>query len=309
VDKVTFLTGFNMTGQDTFMYVAVDKGWFGEVGIEVAVQAGSGTDKNLALLLAGAAQFATIDMAGAIIATMRQPFPDFRCFATIYQRSVSCLVALPQAGIAAPQDLAGRQIGYFPGGVNYSLFPAYARQCDLDPNTVRWQPLAPQLIRPALLAGQIDAAVEIVVGRPAVEEAARTAGKLGAGEQVAMLPYADVLRDVIGNAIGCTAETARNNPDLVRRFRDAALRGLAWTLDNPDDAGAIMARHNPSIKAEVAAAEVRETIPYIRAGLGVLGYVDPARVSRCIALVQGLGLVPSGVTTERVLALDLQPGR
>lgn len=309
-DKVTFLTGFNISGQDCWTYAAIDNGFFAEAGIEVTVQAGSGTDKNLANLSAGTAQIATIDVAGGIIATRRPDSPRFRCFAQIYQRSVSCIVALPQSGIRAPQDLAGKRIGYFPGGVNYSIFPAYATLAGFDHASVRWVALAPPTIRPALLAGQLEASTEIVVGRPAVETAARGLGKLGPGQSITMLPYADVLRDVLGNALGCTEKTARENPGLVRRFRDAAMKGLAWTIEHPDEAGKIMAKHNPTTyQADVAAAEVREMIPYVRAEAGSLGYVDPARVARCIALIQSLDLIDTGVTAEQIIALDLQPAR
>ena len=169
----------------------------------------------------------------------------------------------------------------------------------LDEATIKWVSLAPPLIRPALLSGQLDASTEIVVGRPALEAAAK--------QPVTVLPYSDVMRDLYGNAIGASTGLIEQNPGLVRRFRDASLRGMRWTLDNPDAAGRVMAKHNPTYRAEVAAAEVRQTVSYVRGSAPVLGHVDPARMARCIAVVQGIGLIRPGLTPDRVAAFNLVP--
>jgi NitT/TauT family transport system substrate-binding protein len=299
MDKVTVMTGFNITGQDSFLFAALEKGWYRNAGIEVTVQAGAGTGRNLQALAAGNAQFAVIDLTGGLLEIDKGAHIDFRVFAAIYQLNVSCIVALPRAGIRTAQDLAGKSIGYTEGGVNKTIFPAYAQLAGLDHNLVRWQPLEPPLIRPALLAGRLDAATEIVIGRPALEAAAK--------QQVTMLPYSDQIRDLYGNAFAVSTDLARSNPGLVRRFRDATFRGIQWTIENPTDAGRVMAKHNPTYKAETAEAEIRQTVQYVRGAAPVLGHLDEARLARSIALVQGIGLVKSGLTVDKVAALDLAP--
>lgn len=299
VDDVTFVTGFNVTGQDSFVFVAIENGYYREAGLNVTVVPGTGTRGNLQRLKEGNAQFAVIDVTGGLLEIDRGVLADFRVFAAIYQLTVSCIVALRNRGVQAPTDLAGKRIGYSEGGVNKTVFPAYARLAGLDDSTVTWVALPPPSIRPALIAGQLDAATEIVVGRPALEAAAR--------QPIVMLPYGDVMRDLYGNALGAPTELIAKNPGLVRRFRDATLRGIAWTIDNPDAAGRIMAEHNPAYKAEVAAAEVKQTVAYVRGSAPVLGHLDRARMARCIAVVQGIGLIEPGLTPDRVAAFDLAP--
>ncbi|WP_203925737.1 ABC transporter substrate-binding protein [Virgisporangium ochraceum] len=299
VEDVTFVTGFNITGQDSYVFAAIENGFYRDAGLNVTVVPGVGTRGNLQYLARDTAQFATIDITGGLLEIDGGRLTDFRVFAAIYQLTVSCIVALPAANIASPRDLAGKRIGYSEGGVNKTIFPAYARLAGLDEATVRWVSLAPPLIRPALLSGQLDASTEIVVGRPALEAAAK--------QSVTMLPYSDVMRDLYGNAIGASTSLIERNPGLVRRFRDASLRGMRWTLDNPDAAGRVMAKHNPTYRAEVAAAEVRQTVTYVRGGAPVLGHLDEARMARCIAVVQSIGLVRPGLTPDRIAAFDLVP--
>jgi NitT/TauT family transport system substrate-binding protein len=299
VDEVTYVTGFNITGQDSFVFAAIDNGWYREAGITVKVVPGTGTRGNLQRLKEGNAQFAVIDITGGLLEINNGTFTDFRIFATIYQQTVSCIVALPAANIHTPADLAGKRIGYTEGGVNRTIFPAYARLAGLDEATIRWISLPPPSIRAALLSGQLDAATEIVIGRPAVEAAAK--------QKVTMLPYSDVVRDLYGNALGTTTDLIRTNPGLIRRFRDATLKGLRWTIDNPDDAGRIMARHNPTYKADIAAAEATETVAYVRGTAPHVGHLDQPRLARCIALIQGIGLIKPDLTPDRIAAFDLVP--
>jgi NitT/TauT family transport system substrate-binding protein len=299
VEDVTHVTGFNITGQDSFVFAAIDNGWYREAGLNVKVVPGVGTRGNLQRLKEGNAQFAVIDLTGGFLEIDNGTFVDFRVVAAIYQLNVSCVVALPAANIQTPRDLAGKKVGYSEGGVNKTIFPAYARLAGLDDSTVKWVPLPPPSIRAALISGQLDAATEIVVGRPALEAAAK--------QTVTMLPYSDVMRDLYGNALAVSTGLIQKNPGLVRRFRDATLRGMQWTIDNPDAAGRIMARHNPTYKAEIAAAEVKQTVTYVKGNAPVLGHLDEARMARSIAVVQSIGLVKPGLTPDRVVAFDLTP--
>jgi NitT/TauT family transport system substrate-binding protein len=294
--KVTYLTGFNVTGQDAFMYLATDKGYFREAGLEVAIQPGAGTGSNLKLLAAGKAQFAVVDMTGALIEYTGGAH-DFTVVSAIYQRSVSCIMALAISGITHPKDLEGKRIGYQPGGVNYTLFPVYARLSGVDAAKVQWIQTPPQQLRALLAAGRLDAITEVVVGQPGVQAAT--------GRPVSVLPYSDYLTDLYGNVLATSTGTAKNDPGLVTRFRDAMLKGLRYAIDHPDEAGQTLAHHQPTYKAEAATAEVRLTDPYVRAG--TIGAIEDRRVMQSIALLQAASAIPSGLTPEQVVTFDLTP--
>jgi NitT/TauT family transport system substrate-binding protein len=295
-ERVTYLTGFNVTGQDAFMYVAVDKGYFRDAGLEVAIQPGAGTGANLKLLAAGKAQFAILDMTGALIEYAGGAH-DFTVVSAVYQRSVSCIMALAASGITHPKDLENKRIGFQPGGVNYTLFPVYARLSGVDAAKVHWVQTPPQQLRALLAAGRLDAITEVVVGQPGVQAAT--------GRPVNVLPYSDYLNDLYGNVLAVGTRTAQANPGLVTRFRDAMLKGLRYAIDHPDEAGETLARHQPTYHAEAAAAEVRLTDPYVRAG--TIGAIEDRRVMQSIALLQAASAIPSGITPEQVVRFDLTP--
>ncbi|MFK3983024.1 ABC transporter substrate-binding protein [Micromonospora sp. NPDC050397] len=294
---VAYLPGFGIIGQDAYMYVAQEKGYFAEAGLKVEIRPGQGTENNLSVLVSGKATFATVDMSGALMAYAKES--GFRAVAAVYQRSVSSITTLEGRGITRPQDLEGRRIGYQPGGVNYTLFDAYAKAVGIDAKKVRWQQTSPDQLRPLLGAGKFDAVTETVIGTPGVEA-------FGAGRKAVVLPYSDVLSDLYGNVIVASTKTVDTNPDLVRRFRQAAVKGLMYAIDHPDEAGAIFHRHQPAYPAATAAAETRLMISYVRAnGPDMVGAFDPSRVARGIALLQGVGKVAPGITPEQIVAFDL----
>lgn len=301
VDKVTFVSGFGITGQDSYMYVGIEKGLYREANLEVTVMSGGGTRTNLLHLKSGAAQFAVIDVTGALLEVDRGNPADFKVFASVYQSPVACIIVHPKASITVPTDLVGKRVAYSEGGVNKTIFPAYAQLSGLDEKKVAWVAVPPPAVRTSFIAGQVDAAVEVMPGRPAIEQAV--------GQKITVLPYSDVVRDLYSNGLGATTGLVRANPGLVRRFRDATLEALAWTIENPDEAGAILHKHQPSYDATVAAAEIRETVIYVRGNAPTLGHIEDARMNRCVALVQSVGLIKPGLDPARVVAFDLVPGR
>lgn len=302
---VTYLPGFGIIGQDAYIYVAIEKGYFADAGLTVQVQPGTGTDRNLQVMLAEQATFATVDMAGAMIAYSKAVAEDkqdqaaFKIISSVYQRSVSSITTLEGSGISGPKDLAGKKIGYQPGGVNFTLFPAYAQLAGLDPKSVQWQQAPPPQLRPLLASGQLDAITETTIGTPGVEAAAK-------GKKAKVLPYSDHLTDLYGNVIVATNKTIEKDPDMVRRFREAALRGLVYAIDNPDEAGQIFNKHQNAYKAEVAAAETRLMTEYVRAdGSDQVGALDSARVARTLALLQSLDQVQPGIQPDDVVDFSI----
>jgi NitT/TauT family transport system substrate-binding protein len=302
VTQVTYLTGFSLRGQESYMYVAVEKGFFREAGLSVDIKAGAGTGENLKLLLAGQVDFAVLDLTGALI---EYGGPNkargFTVVAAIHQGTLSCIMALEGSGIRSPRDLVGRSIGYQPGGVNYTLFPVYAKLAGIDPTTVRWVTVAPAQLPTLLAAGKLDAITQLVVGKPAVQNAAK-------GRKPVTLPYSDYLTDPYGNALAVSTKTAGEKSDLVRRFRDAMLRGLRYAVDHPDEAGDIFAKHVNGYPAKVAADETALLAPYVRTADGSpLGAVDASRVARGVALLQSGGVITGPIAPDEVVSFGLTP--
>ncbi|GAB3864612.1 ABC transporter substrate-binding protein [Dactylosporangium cerinum] len=298
-DKVTYLTAFGAVGRDAFAWVAQEKGYFKEAGLDVTIQLGAATGENLKGLAAGQAQFANLDLIGAWILAGKGDYKDFRTIAAIHQQSLVSIVTLEGSGITSPKDLEGKKVGAATGSVNQLLFPAYAKLAGIDASKVQWVNAQPPQL-PALLAGgQVQALSTFLIGSKGIEKAA-------GGKKAVILPYSKYLGDLYGNGIITTAKIAKENPDLARRFRDASLKAVKYSIEHPDEAAQILKKAQPAADITAAVGEITLMTPYVSSGAAI-GAMDQERVARAIATLQAGGLIPAGLTPDAVVDFGLTP--
>lgn len=302
LEKVTYLTAFGAAGRDAFAWVAKEKGFFKEAGIDADIQLGAATGENVKALTGGKAQFANLDLIGAWILAGTGKASDFKTIAAIHQQSLVSIITLEGSGITSPKDLNGKKIGAATASVNQLLFPAYAKLAGIDEKTVTWQNGQPAQVPQMLASNQVPAVSTFLIGAGGIEKAA-------GGKKAVVLPYSDYLTDLFGNGIITTADIAKNKPDLAKRFREAALKGLQYTIDHPDEAAEILNKAQPATAVAAAKGEITLMTPYVTAGAAgaPLGTLDQQRVARAIATLQGVGLINPGLTPETIVDFNLTP--
>jgi NitT/TauT family transport system substrate-binding protein len=304
LDQVTYLTGFGTFGREAYAYVAVEKGYFAEEGIEVEIQPGGGTIPNITQTVEGEVDFALADFTGVLLAYGNEQVPlDFTVVGAVLQQTVFSIIALESSGITTPQDLEGMTIGDAPGSFGPLLWPAYAELAGIDIDEVEMEASFPPPELPGLLAGgRVDAIGQFLLGQPTIEAAA--------GEPAVVLPFSDVLRDLYGIALVVSNDLAESDPDLVQRFNRALMRGLEDAIANPEEAGQILEQHVPEMNGEVAAQEVVLMEPYVQPLVpgAPFGSMDEQRVAQSIAILESAGAIPAGMTPEDVVTFSLVPG-
>ncbi|MEV4345897.1 ABC transporter substrate-binding protein [Actinoplanes sp. NPDC049596] len=302
LEKITYLTSFGTFGRDSYAYVALDKGYFKDAGFDVEVKPGSGTGENIKTIVAGKAQFTPVDLTGALLnAGGKDKVTGFTAVAAVQQRTMAAIISLEGNGINSPKDLEGKTLADQPGSVVQGLFPTYAKLANIDDKKVTWQPTAATALMGTLASGKVKGIGQFVVGKPTVEGIAK--------KPAVVLPYSDYLQDLYGNVIITSSDYAKNNPDKVKKFNEALLKGLQDSIDNPADAGKIMTKYVQTAKAEAVAAELTLMAPYVRsAAAGIpVGALDAERVARSIAILQGSGQIDPGLKPEAVINFDLTP--
>jgi NitT/TauT family transport system substrate-binding protein len=294
-DKVSYLTSFNTFGRDAYAYVALEKGYFAEVRLDVTINPGAATVEVLKLVAGGRADFGVGDFTTTVITAAKEKLP-VTAVAMVHQRSLSAIVTLADRSISRPADLVGKRIGDQPGSTNQVMFPVYARAAGIDPGKVEFVPAAPPALPQLLVSGQVDGIGQFVVGTPLIEKAAQ-------GRKVSALPYGDLLPDLYGNALITSKELPAKNPDLVKRFREALLKGLEYSIDHPEETGQILRKFQPTQDPAVAAAEVTLMGPAVRPASGAIGGIDELRVQKTIQLLTEANAIPQGsIATKDIVA-------
>ncbi|MEO3867349.1 ABC transporter substrate-binding protein [Nonomuraea sp. B12E4] len=300
---MTYLTSFGNFGRDSYAWVAKDKGFFREAGLDVDIKPGGGTGDNIAKIQAGAAMFTPLDLTGVLLARGNGGARDIVVVAGIQQRTMAALISLQGNGITTPKDLEGKTLADTPGSVVRNLFPTYAKLAGIDAKKVTWVNGAPANLIGLLAGGAVAGIGQFVVGEPTVESVAK-------GRQAVVLPYSDVMSDLYGNVLVTTAQIARDRPDLAKRFIAALIKGLVHSIDHPDEAGRILQKNVPASAAAPAAAECTLMRAFVRpegAAGNVVGTIDSARVARSIELLQDAGAMPAGLTPDQLISAELTP--
>ena len=298
-DKVTYLTGFGASGRESHAWVAKSKGFFKEAGIDVTIQLGAAGDSNHKLLAAGTAQFAGVDASGAFIRYGKGVDTSFQIVGAVQQTTLISIITLADHNISGPKDLEGKKVAGAVGAAPKTLFPAYTKLAGIDIAKVNWIDMDPAQITPSLVTGKVDGAALFVVAAPGVEKAAQ-------GKKTKTLTYSEFLADLFGTVLVTPKKLLESNPDLVRRFNGALMRGVQYAVEHPEEAGQILKQDQPTQDADIAKQEAALMKQYCLPNPGVqVGVLDPARVAKTIALLQSTDLIPAGLKPEDIVKFDM----
>lgn len=224
VRKIKLPMGYIQNIQYAPFYVAVDKGYFAEEGIEIEFDYSFETD-GVALVGAGELPFAVASGEQVLLARS-QGLPVVYTFAWYQQFPIS-VISAPELNINQPTDLRGQTIG-LPGlfGANYIGLQALLFSAGLTPDDVKMDAIGFNQVE-AFAAKQNNIVVGYAANEPIVLKSQ--------GFAVDELRVADYVQ-LTANGLISSEMTIKNEPDLVRRMARALARGIADTNANPDQA-------------------------------------------------------------------------
>jgi len=280
LDQVKYATSFGTFGRDSFVYVAIEKGFFREQNLEVSVVPGLGTD-NARLLASGQIDYSGSEITGNMIGRIVAGFP-VKIVAVTSQSTQAAIATLAESGIANPQALEGKTLADLPASIVIRLFPLFAKRAGIDATKVNIVPGSPQTLPSLLATGRADAIGQFTVGKPTLVVAA-------GGRDVRMLKYSQYLKGLLGNGIVTTDDRIRTKPDEVRRFTKAILKGLNYAVDNPVEAGRIMQKYVPIANPDAAAKELKILKFFVKntcTRKNGVGYIDVQKIKSTASIVR-----------------------
>jgi putative riboflavin transport system substrate-binding protein len=245
-------------------YVAVEKGYFKEAGIELEFDYKFETD---GVALVGAGELPLAVVSGEQVLLARAQGLPVTYVAAWYQQYPVSVIAKSELGVVVPQDLKGRRIG-LPGlfGANYIGLRALLNAGELSESDVTLNAIGFNQVD-VMSVGQEGIVVGYAANEP-IELRSR-------GIPVTELRVADYVQ-LAANGILASEKVITENPDLVRAFIAAFLKGLQDTIEDPDEAFTLSESHIPNfadLNADVQKQVLMISIEQWHAER--LGYSDP----------------------------------
>ena len=286
--------GFLPSVQYAPFYVAQEKGYFAAEGLTLEFDYSFETD-GVALVGAGELPFAIVS-AEQVLLARAQSLPVVYVMAW-FQKFPVAVMAKADAGLDTPAALRGKRIGTpLLGGANFVGLHALLSAGGVPAEDVTIEAIGFNQV-PLLTAGQVDAVVVYANNEP-IRLAAQ-------GEAFSVIPVSDYA-ELAANGILSSEATVAEEPELVRSFVRAFLRGLADTDANPNEAYDITTQYvegltDPALEKEVLAA----TMALWQAERP--GYSDPAAWENMQATLLESGLLEEAQELEAAFTNEFVP--
>ncbi|MGA1608163.1 MAG: ABC transporter substrate-binding protein [Planctomycetota bacterium] len=223
---VSFQLNWTAGGYNSGFALALQEGWYRDVGLNVTIVKGPGSGTTAQLVATGQAALAYAD-ASAVMQTIAQG-ADVTVLSTMYQSSPNAINSLAGSGIESIADLKGKNLGEPTGGSGTPLLPLLFEANGLTLDDVNRVPMPNQSLVPALVSGQVDAIVGSTEGFNLILEEQ--------GYEVIVLPYADWGVPTVSTSIFASNSFLETNANTVRCFIQASLKGWDEAIKDPDGA-------------------------------------------------------------------------
>jgi NitT/TauT family transport system substrate-binding protein len=233
-DSVTFTTDFGYNGRHAYFFVALDRGYYEDAGLEVKIVRGQGDANAIRQIGAGNATFGFAEPGNLILVRANDRIP-VKLVAIVYRKPPQAIFCREDSGLRNAKDLEGNAIGTTAGASVPTLFPAFAKAAGIS--------------LPGLLAtNRVPCIGQFTVGEALLRS------QYGPGKLV-RFAYSDAGLSYYSSGIVATDGTIAGNPDLVRRFVAATIRSMKDAFADPAAAGAIMHKILPQVDATIANKE------------------------------------------------------
>ena len=289
--KITLAMGYIPSVQFAPFYVAQERGYFRDAGLDVSFRYGFESDL---LKLVGTDELQFMIGSGEETILGRSQGLPVRYVMRWYRKFPAVLFAKASTGIKSLADLAGKKVGV-PGlfGANYVGWEALVYAGKLDPQTVTLQSIGFTQAT-AVKQDQVDAAMDYIVNGPVQLRLA--------GDEVTVIPVSDFI-DLPSNGIITNDKTIGEKPELVQALVTAALHGLRDTLADPNAAFEISLKAVPEAggdQAAVSRAIFDESLKLWQAPDSELGRSDPAAWDAAAKFMKEMGLMQADVNPNEL---------
>jgi NitT/TauT family transport system substrate-binding protein len=233
-------------GPNAGFVVAKDKGFYEQAGLNVEVSPGTGSGNTAQLVASKATQFGFAD--GYVVGNGVSKGMNIRAVAGLYRRNPTAAVVLADSDIKTPKDLEGKSIAIAAGSTQFQQWPAFVKGCGLDGSKIRVVNIDPAGSPPALITRQVPAIAGYALGQvPSVEIRGNTKARI--------FWYADCGVTAVSNCIVVHNDLIKEEPELVRNFVAATLKGFLYGRNNVDEMIAIARKYSPAIEPAIARRE------------------------------------------------------
>jgi NitT/TauT family transport system substrate-binding protein len=233
-------------GPNLGFLVAHDQGYYRDAGLDVTITAGKGSGNTAQLVANKATQIGFADGYAASNGIAKGM--EIKTIGSVYRGNPSAIMVLDDSPIKTPKDLEGRTLAMIAGSGQFQQWPAFVKGADLDAVKIKIVNLTPPSLGPALISGQVDAIGGYVQSYVPIIE-------IRGQKKVRSFWFSDYGVNVVSNGIIAHQDLIKSDPDLLRAFVPASIKGFLYARQHPDEAAATVKKYSETIDEAIIKRE------------------------------------------------------
>jgi NitT/TauT family transport system substrate-binding protein len=259
-EKFPFRLNWTIYGEHAAFFVAQDKGFYKEEGLEVEIAEGSGSTTVSQLVANLTSPVAYVD-AATMMRGIGAGMPIKAVGVTLQQSPMAFIYRADAARPTKIEEIKDSRIAITAGDASLAIFTAFMGKLGMKVEDVQLITVAnPQSKEQAVLNKQADALLGYFMDQgPRMQ--LQTGVKMGWTRLYDMAGVSTLSSAIIANTDWL--KDAKNQAQL-RRFLRASQRGWQYTLDHRDEAAEIFMKHAPAFNKEISLLEINGTMTILR---------------------------------------------
>lgn len=269
-NKITVVLDWTPNTNHTGLYVALEKGYFKEAGIEVEIVQPP-EDGAEVLVASGRAQFGISFQDSMAPALGRENPLPITAVASIIQHNTSGIISLKGQGMDTPKGLEGKKYATWNGPIELATLKQVVEadggnfsKVNLIPSTVTDEVSA--------LRTKTADAIWVFYGWAGVKTELEQM-------ETDYFAFADIdpVFDYYTPVIISGNKFLKENPETAKAFLSAVTKGYQYAMENPDEAAEILCKAAPELDKELVKASQRYLADKYQAEAQKWGYIDAKR--------------------------------
>lgn len=286
-EKITFVLDWTPNTNHTGVYVALEKGYFKDAGLDVEIIQPP-EEGALPLVASGKAQFCVSfqeNIAEAITSSSKM---DVTAVAALVQHNTSGIVSLKDKNMESPKDMENHVYATWDTPIEKAILKEVITKDGGSYDKVKMVPNSATDVVSALQT-DIDA-IWIYYGWEGI-----AAKQAGLETNFFYFKDVDPVLDYYTPVLASSSEYLKNNSETAKKFLAAVAKGYEYAIENPEDAAQILVKHASGVDLKLATESQKYLADQYKAEVKQWGYIDQARWDAFYNWMYEKQLIPSKI--------------
>ncbi len=268
-------------------YVALEKGYYKEAGLDVRIEEGSYGKNNLATVSEGLEEFGT-----KWIFDLMPQAERIVILANIMKDNGLLFVSKNNSGIRSVRDFAGRRVSVWFIGNEYQLF-AMLDNAGVPRNLVNI--VAQHFDLSQFLKDEVD-----VIAAMSYNEVLQLQKTGYPADTLSIIDPASVGASFPGDSIFTSRSFFEKNPETCKKFVEASIRGWEYAIRYPEEATRIVLNHDKKgrLGKEQQLDQMINIIKLIRSDRWPVGTIDTKSLSNTVYFARRYGFLKTDLPMQ-----------